>query len=114
MNPPRTNAPPPVDLGRLRIARGPEERTRSRGFNPLWLILLLGLGGAAFLFRDEIWAKVEQARSAAPLRTARAERVTPGAVKASDVAANGYVIADRSASLASVISGRLVELNAKE
>jgi RND family efflux transporter MFP subunit len=114
MNPPRTTAAAPVDLGRLRIARGSEERGRVRGFNPLWLIVLLGLGGAAYLFRDEIWAKVEQARAGAPLRTARAERVTPGAIKAGDVAANGYVIADRSASLASVISGRLVELNAKE
>ena len=114
MNPPRTDAPAPVDLGRLRIARGSEERGRVRGISPLWLVLLLAVGAAVYLFRDELWAKVEQARGGAPVRTARAERVTPGAIKAGDVAANGYVIADRSASLASVISGRLVELNAKE
>ena len=114
VNPPRTTVSNPVDLSRLRIQRGAEDRGRVRGWNPIWLVVLLGLAGGAYLFRDELWARVEKARGGTPVRTARAERVVPGQATDAAATANGYVIADRSASLASVISGRLVELNAKE
>ena len=88
---------------------------RVRGWNPLWLCCCSRSAGAAFLFKDELKAQVQSVGGGAvAVRTARAERVVPGDAKAGDVQANGYVIADRSASLASVISGRLVELNAKE
>lgn len=113
-----TTSPPdprtPVDLARLRIAREPGAATRAKGWNPLWLVLLLALGGLAFLFKDELKARVTAGGGGTTVRTGHAERVVPGDAKAGDVQANGYVIADRSASLASVISGRLVELNAKE
>ena len=100
----------PRGPGTAAIAREPGSGGRAKGWNPLWLIVLLALGGAAFLFKDELAkASVKSVGGGgATVRTGRAERVVPGDVKAGDVQANGYVIADRSASLASVISGRLV------
>ena len=41
---PRTTPENPVDLSRLRIQRGSEDRGRVRGFNPMWLVVLLALG----------------------------------------------------------------------
>lgn len=113
MIPPRATSTP-VDLSRLRIQRGPQDGARARGLSPLWLIGLLAVGGTAWLFRDQLAARVGQVTGPEPVRTALAVRVEPGQAAAGDVDSNGYVIADRSASLASVISGRLVELNAKE
>lgn len=105
---------PGPDLARLRIDRGDERGGRVRGVSPLWIFLLLGLGGLAYLFRGEILGKVEQVRGGPKVETARAQRVVPGEAAAAGVAQAGYVVADRTASLASVISGRLVELNAQE
>jgi RND family efflux transporter MFP subunit len=105
---------PGPDLGRLRIERGDESRGRVRGASPLWLFLLLAVAGLGYLFRGEILGKVEEVRGGPTVQTARAQRVVPGEAAAGDVAQAGYVVADRTASLASVISGRLVELNAQE
>lgn len=115
MRPSPSPSPPPADLTRLRIQRAPGELGRLRAFNPLWLFLLLGLGGAAFLFRDELKSRVSgSGGSASAVRTGKALKVNPSQAQEGDVASAGYVVADRTASVASVISGRLVELNAQE
>jgi RND family efflux transporter MFP subunit len=100
-----------VDLSRLRIQRGGSDKVRVRGFPWLRLLFLCFLAGAAFLTRDH-WLGIVQGRIQGQLvRAARAERVGPGNQKAGDVASNGYVVASRSASLATVRSGRLVEFD---
>lgn len=108
----------PADIARLRIERGDTPaRARAGGLHPVWLILLLALAGAAWLLRDR-WLPGEgsgpSAQGGRALKTGLARKVVPGEAREGDVAANGYVVADRQASLASVISGRLVELNAQE
>jgi RND family efflux transporter MFP subunit len=107
---------PGADIARLRIDRGDDVgRGRGQGVNLLWVVLVLLLLGGGWLFRDAIFARVSEATTgSARVRTALARKVVPGEAKDGDVAANGYVVADRQASLASVISGRLVELNAQE
>jgi len=102
----------PADLGRLRIDRD-EGPARVGGFPWLRTTLAVGLAALIFLARDPLLALFEGG-AGTPVQTIRAERVVPGQAEAGDVAANGYIIADVQASLASVISGRLVELAAKE
>ncbi|MDA1194145.1 MAG: efflux RND transporter periplasmic adaptor subunit [Planctomycetota bacterium] len=112
--PPATPKPPKADLGRLQIARGNEAGpARVRGFPWLRLVGLGGLIALGFLLREPLAALFSGA-SSAPLRTARATKIVPGQAAEGDVAANGYIVADRQASLATVLSGRLVELAAAE
>lgn len=108
----------PADISRLRIERGVEPvRARGGGPNPVWVIVLLALAGTAWLLRDR-WlpggGSGPAAQGGRALKTGLARKVLPGEAREGDVASNGYVVADRQASLASVISGRLVELNAQE
>ena len=106
--------PPKADLGRLRIERGNEAvRSSPRGFPWLTLVALGGIVALGFLFREPI-AGLFAGSSSGPLQTARAVKVVPGQAEQGDVSSNGYIVADRQASLATVLSGRLVELNAKE
>ncbi len=102
-----------ADLSRLRIDRGSDDRARLRGFP--WIRVFLGVGVLAllFLFREPLLGLFADARGTT-VKTARAIKVVPGQAQQGDVSANGYIVADKQASLASVISGRLVELNAAE
>ena len=103
---PKQNRP---DLGRLRIDRSGEQPVLRRGFP--WmraLLLLLAVGAGVFWFREELGLS---AAASKPVATVRATLVVPGQARAGDVTANGYVIANRTASLATVLSGRMVELN---
>ncbi|MFM8386101.1 MAG: efflux RND transporter periplasmic adaptor subunit [Planctomycetia bacterium] len=107
---------PAADISRLRIERGdgPVGR-RLGGPSPLWLVVLLLLAGTGWLMRDRFFGSgAPSAGAGRAVKTGLARKLVPGAVREGDVAANGYVVADRQASLASVISGRLVELNAQE
>jgi len=102
-----------ADLSRLRIERGNQPIGHVRGFPWIRILLIALIGALAFLFRDKItglWADA----NAPYFQTARVTRVVPGQAAEGDVSANGYVVANRSASLATVLSGRLVELNFRE
>jgi RND family efflux transporter MFP subunit len=114
---PAKDAPPPSprgpDLARLRIQRDAGAPRRRRGVPWLTLVVLLGLGGLAWVFREPLLSLVRTAGTPA-VRTGLAVRVVPGQAREGDVAANGYVVAGRTASVATVRSGRLVELNAEE
>jgi len=81
-----------VDLGRLRIDRSGDGR--ARGFPWIRLLLVAGVIGGLWLFREPLLALVEDAR-APEVEVARAVKVQPGAEAEGDVAANGYVVADR-------------------
>lgn len=108
--PPRPRAAePPVDLGRLRIDRGAAPRRRVRGIPFLRLWILLGVAALAFLLRGPLLGLLGEG-PAEGWETALAVREGAGG----GVMANGYVVAERSASLSTVLSGRLVELKAKE
>jgi len=100
-----------ADLSRLRIPRQSAAARGSGGFPLLRLLVLAGVLVLAFLFKDPLLALVG---GGTQVRTAKAVRVVPGQATAGDVAANGYIVADTQASLASVLSGRLVELHAAE
>ena len=100
-----------VDLSRLRIQRGANDSVRVRGFPWLRLLFVLFLAGGAFLTRDHWLGPIQGRIQGQLVRAGRAERVGPGNQKAGDVASNGYVVASRSASLATVRSGRLVEFD---
>ena len=111
--PPSAAAPAKADLARLRIERGSQAAATPRGFpwfSVLAVVVLLGLG---FLLREPLLSLMGGG-GGPTVRTGRAAKVVPGQAQAGDVSANGYVIADKQASLASVLSGRLVELNAAE
>lgn len=106
-------SPPKADLGRLRIQRGDESRVASpRGFPTITVVLVIGVLALGFLFREPLAGLFSGGDG--PVQTARAVKVVPGQAEQGDVSANGYIVADRQASLATVLSGRLVELNAKE
>ncbi len=104
---------PKADLGRLQIARGAAGPARVRGFP--WLTIVLGVGVVAllFLFRAPL-GRLLGGEGGKPLRTGRAVKVVPGQAEEGDVSSNGYIVADRQASLATVLSGRLVEMEATE
>lgn len=102
-----------VDLSRLQIQRRPGDRTRVGGLPWIRILLVLALAGVLFLFRDRILGAVDEVRGTT-VRTVRAQKVGPGAGDEGEVSANGYVVADRIASLATVLSGLLVELNVQE
>lgn len=96
------------DLARLRIDRSSQDVIGRRGFPWFRLaLLLLAVAAVVFFFREDLGFGTA---SNQPLATVRATLVMPGE-SADDVAANGYVIANRTASLATVLSGRMVELN---
>lgn len=101
------------DLGRLRIPRDGRGRRGYRGVPWFGLLILLGLAAAVWLYREPLLGLVARVRET-PVETAKAVRVVPGAAQEGDVAANGYVFANRQASVATVLSGRLVELHAEE
>jgi RND family efflux transporter MFP subunit len=83
-----------------------------RGFPLIRVVLLAALLIVGLLFRGPIVSFFSGGGS--EVRVGLALRVVPGQAQAGDVAANGYIVADRQASLATVLSGRLVELNVKE
>ncbi|MHC5011279.1 MAG: efflux RND transporter periplasmic adaptor subunit [Planctomycetota bacterium] len=101
------------DLSRLRIPREQGGGRAYRSFPWFGLLVVVALGGVAWLFRGPLLGAVQTA-TATEVRTARVRRVVPGQAEEGNVAANGYVIANRIASLATVLSGRLVELHAEE
>jgi multidrug resistance efflux pump len=108
----RSPAPGP-DLTRLRIERGEGARGGYRGFPWVRAILLLSVAGVAFLYREPLLSLFQGVR-APEVRTARVQRVVPGEAAEGDVSANGYVVANRTTSVATVLSGRLVQVNAEE
>jgi RND family efflux transporter MFP subunit len=98
------------DLSRLRIDRaGSRPRRRSRALG--WVVVLLLLAGAAWLFRDRIAGSLP---GAPPPEVAVATVRRTGPPAAGEVVANGYVVARRRAALSTVLSGRLVEVNVEE
>jgi RND family efflux transporter MFP subunit len=103
---------PPVDLARLRIQRGDETKARVRGFPWLTVVMVVGVLALLALLRQPLMRLVGMGPQ--PVRTAQARRVLPGQAQTGDVSANGYIVADKQASLASPLSGRLVELDATE
>jgi RND family efflux transporter MFP subunit len=107
-----TPSVPAPDLSRLRIERGAgRSRGRSRGL--AWTALVLAaLGAAAWAFRDRLAGVVPVGRDAPAVRTGVVRRTGPA--QASEVTANGYVVARRQAALSTVLSGRLVEVNVEE
>lgn len=102
-----------ADLSRLRIDRGDESRVHVRGFPWIRLTLALGVLAVVFLLRAPI-SNLVSGGGGTTVKVGRAARVVPGQAGQGDIAANGYIVADTQASLASVLSGRLVELHAKE
>jgi RND family efflux transporter MFP subunit len=110
---PSDSAPKRADLSRLRIDRGDESQARVKGFPWIGLTLALGVLAVLFLLREPLLGLVSGS-GGETVKLGRATRIVPGQAGQGDVAANGYIIADTQASLASVLSGRLVELHAKE
>jgi RND family efflux transporter MFP subunit len=108
-----------VDLSRLTIERTPAP-TAPRGGRrrrPSWIapsVVVLLLGGAAFLFRGPLQETLDRFTSK-EVEVATAVKSSPllaGAIEGT--AANGYVVADRRAALSADTPGRIVELNVRE
>jgi len=104
---------PRADLARLRIRREPGSGSPPRTFPVLRVVAGLALLTVLFLLRKPLLGLLGDG-GGRPVRMGRATRVVPGQATQGDVAANGYIVADTQASLASVLSGRLVELYAAE
>jgi RND family efflux transporter MFP subunit len=107
-----TPARAPADLARLRIHRG--DASASVGGFP-WIRLFLAFAGLLLLviFQAPLLGLFGGAGGAV-VETGRAVKVVPGQAAEGEVSANGYIVADKQASLSTVISGRLVELHAAE
>ncbi len=75
------------------------------------LAILLGVAGVAWLFRDPLLGLV-RGRVGTRVVVARVERTSSSAPASGDVVANGYIVAERIASLSTPITGRLVHLGA--
>lgn len=99
-----------VDLGRLRIDRGSGPVRRVRGFPFLRLWIALGIVALLLLLREPLLSTFGPEK----LASWETALVVRAGGSAGGVMANGYVVAERSASLSTVLSGRLVELRAKE
>ena len=104
------------DLEALKIDRSQAARPRARrrrgGWG--WLVLLVLLGGATWLFRAPLSAQLDAWR----LPKVRVLRVTQSSSLASTAvsgtAANGYIVARTRAALSADTPGRIVELNVVE
>ncbi len=103
----------PLDLEKLKIDRGPT-RPRRRGGPPGWLILLLLLAGAGWIFRTPLGRSVDRLRL--PLvevaLAQKADALSAGAI--SGGAANGYIVARSRAALSADAPGRVVEIRVEE
>jgi RND family efflux transporter MFP subunit len=103
-----------VDLQRLRIDRGERSAAprRARSF-PFWLVVVLGVVGAGFYFREPIRGYAD--RWTLPrVEVALVRRESPSAGAVGGTAANGYIVARRRAALSADTPGRIVELNVEE
>lgn len=90
------------DLSQLKIQRGPASKRRRRRWPwVLGALLLLG-GGAALLMPRATPVQVGSAQTAWPSQ------------QYSQLAASGYVVAQRRAAVSSKATGRLIELNVRE
>lgn len=90
------------DLSQLKIQRGPAGKRRRRRWPwVLGALLLLG-GGAALLMPRATPVQVGSAQTAWPSQ------------QYSQLAASGYVVAQRRAAVSSKATGRLIELNVRE
>src|SRR5438105_1595352 len=101
------------DLTRLKIARGeglPARRRAGRAVAAA-LVLLLALGAWAYATGR---VSFEGAAGAPVVATARVAVPAGGGPPEAEVKGNGYVIARKRAALSTVLSGRIVELNAEE
>lgn len=98
------------DLDRLRIDRSSSDAVLTQRGVPWFRLafLALAVGAVVFFFREDLGLG---GASQQPTATVRATLVVPGQARTGDVSSNGYVIANRMASLATVLSGRMVELN---
>lgn len=74
-------------------------------------MLLLGVAGVLWLARGPLLGWLDES-GPRTVQVGRAERTTGQGPGPGDVTANGYVVADRMASLATPLSGRLVHLAA--
>lgn len=74
-------------------------------------MLVLGIAGVVWLLREPLLGWLDQG-GPLTVQVGRAERAGGQAPAAGDVTANGYVVADRMASLSTPLSGRLVHLAA--
>lgn len=96
----------PRDLSTLRI---PESKRRRRGLPGKGLLLLL-LAAAGAWFSRALWLPRVETALATEVTLATVEEVTPAGALASNLTANGYVVAQRRAALAPKVSGKLEEL----
>jgi RND family efflux transporter MFP subunit len=111
-----------VDLQSMKIDRGDSAATpaaapsRRRGQNPwpLRLLVLVLLGGAAWLFWPLLSGAADRLRLPEVKTFVVAETAAAAAAAVSGTAANGYIVAARRAALSSDVPGRIVELNVRE
>ena len=74
-------------------------------------MLVLGIAGIVWLLREPLLGWLDDS-GPVTVQVGRAERASGQGPAAGDVTANGYVVADRMASLSTPLSGRLVDLAA--
>ncbi len=102
-----------MDLQKLKIDRGPA-RPRRRGGLSGWLIPLLLLAGAGWIFRAPLVRSLDRLRL--PLvevaQAQKADALAAGAI--SGTAANGYIVARSRAALSADAPGRIVEIRVEE
>lgn len=115
MTPPTTNGP---DLSRLRIARSEGGTVVRRGGRFAWFLLVVVLGGLGWAYATGRVAVTPKGEAGAPLvETVLVVAPSGGAIAdgaKTEERANGYVIARKKASLSTVLSGRLIEVNVTE
>jgi RND family efflux transporter MFP subunit len=105
----------PPDLSSLKIDRAPRRRASGSGFGRYvpWL-LLLGVVGIVWLFRDRLMERVDALRLPT-VEVTRVEKSSAAAATAiQGTSANGYIVASRRAALSADTPGRIVELNVTE
>jgi RND family efflux transporter MFP subunit len=105
-------------LKTLTIARDDEPPPRRWRFGPTVavavLALALGAGATLWFAPGSTWGRVEQAQTSTPAPPAPAEPSRPAAEARGALAASGYVVARRKATVAAEITGKVVETMIEE
>lgn len=103
-----------MDLEPLKIERKPAPKARARRRSYGWIIVVVVVGAAAFLFWGRIVATVDRFRLPEVQITRVVKKSAAAAASATGASANGYIVPKTRAALSADTPGRIVEMNVVE